>query len=375
MTDVRLLKNGAEAFPAMFKAINCATSSIVLEMYYIADDRTGREFRLQLIRAAKRGIRVLVLVDAWGSMNLSDEFWNELRVWGGVVRWFHPLLKGLLPFRNHRKLLLIDDQVAYIGGINIADKYFYGIDSELPWRDNVIEISGNDVVRLRRSFVRMWIKADSPYRRLFYSLTSKHRVKAITGDIVRFLESGPENRMRPVRQAYLQLVQNAMKNIDLAMGYFYPHGRMLLALKRAVKRGVRVRLLLPEKTDVPVTRWAARGLYGRLLRAGIEVWEYEPTMLHTKLAIADGTVVAGSANLDIRSGRINHELVAIVSDAAIATKARADFEDDLKLSHRIDLLDWKKRPLIQKVKERISYFLLARADVFIARFAMHRKIK
>lgn len=142
-------------------------------------------------------------------MNLPDEFWNELRVWGGVVRWFHPLLKGLIPFRDHQKLFLIDDHVAYIGGINIADKYFYGTDSKLPWRDNVIEISGADVARLRRSFSRMWAKADSPYRRLFHRLTSKHRVRAITGNMVRFLESGPENRMRPVRQAYLQLVQNA----------------------------------------------------------------------------------------------------------------------------------------------------------------------
>jgi cardiolipin synthase A/B len=128
-------------------------------------------------------------------------------------------------------------------------------------------------------------------------------------------------------------------------------------------------------TDVPMTRWAAQGLYGRLLKAGIEVWEYKPTMMHAKLAIVGSTVVAGSANLDIRSGWINHELVANVNDGAIATKASADFEDDLKLSHRIYLEDWKKRPLIQKVKERLSFFLLARADVFIARFAMYKKVR
>ena len=192
---------------------------------------------------------------------------------------------------------------------------------------------------------------------------------------MRFLESGPENPMWPVRRAYRQVVQKARKDIDLAMGYFYPHGRMLRALKRAVKRGVRVRLLFSQKTDVAVARWAARGLYGRLLRAGVEVWEYLPAMMHAKLAIADDTVIAGSANLDIRSGRINYELVVVVTDAELAAQARADFEDDLKQSVRIQLEEWKTRPLIQKLKERFSYWLLARADIFFARREMARKMR
>jgi cardiolipin synthase len=375
MTTVRLLKNGVEAFPAMFHAIDHAVSSIALEMYIIADDKTGRQLRERLAAASMRGSAVQVLVDAWGSWNLPDDFWNDLRAAGGMVRWFHPLLKGLFPFRNHRKLLLVDDHMAYIGGMNIADEYYHGAHGEPPWRDNIVEIAGPDVARLRRAFVRMWNKADSPYRRLFRWLSNNHRMKAITGTSLRFLESGPENRMWPIRQAYRQLVQDATKSIDLAMSYFYPHGRMLLALKRAVRRGVRVRLLLSQKTDVAVARWAACGLYGRLLRAGIEVWEYEPTVMHAKLAIADDTVVAGSANLDIRSGRINHELVVIVSDAVIAAKAREDFENDLVHSRRVHLTDWAKRPLIQKLKERISYFLLARADIFIARLEMARKMR
>lgn len=375
MTTIRLLNNGVEAFPAMFQTIDRAASSIALEMYIIADDKTGRQFRERLSAASRRGISVQVLLDAWGSWNLPDDFWNDLRAAGGMVRWFHPLLKGLFPFRNHRKLLLVDDHIAYIGGMNIADEYYRGAHGAPPWRDNIVEIVGPEVTRLRRSFSRMWNKADSPYRRLFHWLSNNHRMRAITWDSVRFLESGPENRMWPIRQAYRQLVQDATKSIDLAMSYFYPHGRMLLALKRAVRRGVRVRLLFSQKTDVPVARLAACGLYGRLLRAGIEVWEYEPTVMHAKLAIADDTIVAGSANLDIRSGRINHELVAIVSDAAIAAKAREDFEGDLASSHRVHLADWARRPMIQKLKERISYFLLARADIFIARLEMARKMR
>ena len=359
----------------MFKAMDQAAASIALEMYIVEDDETGREFREHLTAAAQRGIRVQVLLDAFGSFDLPDYFWDELRSADGLVRSFHPLLKGLLPFRNHRKLLLVDDRIAYIGGINIAEEYYHGAHGELPWRDNVIEISGPTAVWVRRSFARMWAKAELPYRRLFHRQVRNHLVRPPIQNGVRFLESGPENMLRPVRRAYRQLVRNAKQSIDLAMSYFYPHGRMLSALKRAAGRGVRVRLLFPEKTDVAVARWAAQGLYGRLLRAGIEVWEYKPSMLHAKLAIVDDTVVAGSANLDMRSGRINHELVAIVADTAIAAKARADFEDDLKQSRRILLEEWKTRPFIQKIKERISYFLLARADIVLSRRELARKMR
>jgi cardiolipin synthase len=375
MTTIRLLKNGIEAFPAMFGAIDRATSSIAFEMYIFADDDTGREFRTHLVNAARRGIRVMVLVDGWGSRNLPDTFWEDLRAAGGTVRRFRPFSKGLFPFRNHRKLLLIDDCIAYVGGMNIADEYFLGSGEAEPWRDNTLEILGSEAARLRRSFMRMWRLAYSPLRRLILRLRRDHGRRSIVGAGVRFLESGPENPMRPVRRAYQQVIHNAEKSIDLAMSYFYPHGRLLRAFKRSVKRGVHVRFLFPMKTDVPVARWAARGLYGRLLRAGAEVWEYTPTMMHAKLAIADDTVIAGSANLDIRSGKINYELVAVVTDPMLAAKARADFEDDLKRSVRINFEDWKKRPMLQKLKERLSFCLLARADIFVARMEMARRMR
>jgi cardiolipin synthase len=376
MAIVRLLKNGIEAFPAMFEAIDRAQSSVALEMYIVADDGTAREFRARLVKAAGRGVRVMVLVDAWGSWDLPDSFWDALRIAGGAVRWFHPIARGLLPFRNHRKLLLVDDHIAFIGGMNIADEYYRGAHGLAPWRDNVLEISGREVARLRRSFKRMWARADAPFRRLFLRLRRLRVARRIDpGGAIRFLESGPEDPMRPVRRAYRQLVQGAARSIDLAMGYFYPHGRMMRILKRAVKRGVRVRLLFPQKTDVPMARWAARGLYGRLLRAGVEVWEYLPTMMHAKLAIADDTVIAGSANLDIRSGSINYELVAVVTDPLLAARARSDFEDDLKQAVSIRYEDWGRRPLTQKLKERFSYCLLARADIFFARAGLTRKMR
>ncbi len=375
MTTVRLLKSGAEAFPAMFAAIQSATRIISLEMYIIADDGTGRELLNHLTIAARRGIVVDVLVDSWGSLNLPNTFWDVLRDAGGKVHWFRPMAKGVFFFRNHRKLLLVDDRIAYIGGMNFSDEYYRGVQGELPWRDNMLEIAGLDTAWLRNSFTRMRSRADSPLRMFLIRLSRDQYVRRAEKTHVRFFESGPENPMRPIRRAYRQVIQHAQGNIDLAMGYFYPHGRMLRVLKRAAKRGVRVRLLFSQRTDVPVARWAARGLYGRLLRAGIEVWEYLPAMMHAKLAVAGDTVIAGSANLDIRSGFFNYELIAVVTDTALAAQARADFENDLTQAVRIRVEEWRKRPWIQKLKERISYFLLARADVLISRLGMPEKMR
>ncbi len=375
MTTVRLLKNGAEAFPAMFGALDRAESSVALEMYIVVDDETGREFRTHLISAAGRGVQVLVLVDAWGARNLPDNFWDELRRAGGEVRVFHPISKGMFPFRNHRKLLLVDDSTAYLGGMNIADEYYRGANGEPAWRDNMLEISGREASRLRISFSRMWARTDSPLRRFMFRLRSGRGQKVFGGGRIQFLESGPEDPLRPVRRAYRQLIRSASQNIDLAMGYFYPHGRLLRALRHAVRRGVRVRLLFSQKTDVPIARWAARGLYSRLLRAGVEVWEYEPAMMHAKLVIADDTVLAGSANMDVRSGRINYELVAVVNDRGLADRVRTDFEEDLKSSGRIRIEEWKKRPFLQKLKERFSYCLLVRGDVLVARMQMARRMR
>jgi cardiolipin synthase len=380
MTTVRLLKNGNEAFPAMFKAIDGARTCIALEMYILADDETGREFRSHLVDAARRGISVMVLVDSFGSWALPDSFWEGLRSAGGEVRWFRQFKHGLFMFRNHRKLLLIDNHTVYLGGFNVADEYYRGVNGELPWRDNALEVSGDEVAPLRSSFTRMWIMAELPIHRVIrrlklVRLRRDSAVSNIRQDGVRFLESGLESPLQPVRKRYLTLIGKASVSIDLAMGYFYPPGSILRALKRAVRRGVRVRLLFSRKNDVPMAGWAARGLYGRLLHAGIEVWEYLPTMLHAKLAVVDDTVIAGSANLDIRSGRINYELVAVVHDPAIAARAREDFEEDLEQSEQVSFAQWRARPFIQKWKERISYWLLARADIFAARADLARRMR
>jgi cardiolipin synthase len=376
MPTVRLLKNGVEVYPAMLAAIDGASAFIALEMYIYTDDAAGREFRDRLAAAARRGVEVRVLVDALGSWTLGDSFWDQMRDAGALVRWFRPIRRGLLPFRDHRKILLVDDHRAFVGGLNIGDEYHRGARGEPPWRDNALELAGSEVVALRMSFLRMWERAEKPLRLRLFENDGRRQAPHVAlqqdGSAVRVLESGPEDPFQPVRRAYGRLIRRSQRSIDLAMSYFYPPGRVLRALRSAVRRGVRVRLLFPARSDVAVARWAARGLYGRLLRSGMEVWEYQPAMLHSKLAIVDDTVVTGSANLDIRSGRINYELVAAVDDRELADKARRDFDEDLRSSESVHLDAWNERPLLQKLKERVSYWLLARADLFVARTRLAR---
>lgn len=364
--------DGRAAFAAMFDTIDRARTSILLEMYFFAADDTGRQYRDRLATAALRGIRVMVLVDAWGSWTTPDDFWAPLRAAGANVRLYHPIRRGLFPFRNHRKLLLVDDVIAWFGGLNVADEYHTGRKGEPPWRDFLFGVEGPSTAHLRRSFLRMWVRAERPLRiRAFFRRQVPHEGEPPEGGM-RFFASGPGETARLALQAHREVIRNARVSVDLEMGYFFPPGRILRELRRAVGRGVRVRLLVTRRTDVPAMRWAARGLYGRLLRAGIEVYEYLPAILHAKLTVADDTLLVGSANLDLRSDRLNHELTAVVRDPALAAAARGEFESDLARSERVDLAAWRNRSPLDKARELLSYWLIARADIFLSRVELFR---
>ncbi len=356
----------------MSAAIDRARTSVFLEMYIFAADATGHAFRDRLAAAALRGVRVMVLVDAWGSWTTPDSFWAPLRTAGADVRLFHPIRRGLFPFRNHRKLLLVDDSVAWLGGMNIADEYSTGRRGEPPWRDFLLGVEGPEAARLRRPFLRMWIRADRPLllRAFFRRRTPREEERTAGG--VRFLTSGPGEVARLALQAHREVIRTAHRSVDLAMGYFFPPGRILRELRRAAGRGARVRLLVTRRTDVAAMRWATRGLYGRLLRAGVEVYEFLPATLHAKLAVADDTLVVGSANLDLRSDRLNHELTAVVRDPSLAAAARREFEADIARSERVELASWSRRPWLDRLRERLSYWLIARADIVLSRAELLR---
>jgi len=372
VSGLRLVGDGRAAFAAMLDAVDRARTRVFLEMYLFAADDTGRECRDRLAAAARRGVEVKVLVDAWGSWTTPEAFWEPLRTEGAEVRLFHPIRRGLFPFRNHRKLLLVDGETAWLGGLNVADEYRAGRPGEQPWRDFLLGVEGPEAARLRRPFLRMWARADRPLLlRAFFRHRTPRDGEQAQGK-VRFIASGPGETARLALQTHREVIRNASVSLDLAMGYFFPPGRILRELRRAVGRGVRVRLLVTRRTDVPAMRWAARGLYGRLLRAGIEVYEYLPAILHAKLAVADDTLLVGSANLDLRSDRLNHELTAVVRDPALAAAARGEFESDLARSERVDLAAWRSRSPLEKARELFSYWLIARADIFLSRVDLFR---
>lgn len=372
MDSPRLFGDGRAAFKALLDAVGAARTAVFLEMYIFAADATGTALRDRLAAAARRGVRVMVLIDAWGSWTTPEEFWSPLRAAGADVKLFHPIRRGLCPFRNHRKLLLVDDAVAWLGGMNIADEYVTGRPGEPPWRDFMVRFEGPQVAPLRRHFLRMWVRAERPLLSAAVFRRRAPRDEAGPGEPFRFFSTGPGETARLALQAHRDVIRAATVGVDLAMGYFFPPGRILRELRRAVARGVRVRLLVARHTDVPAMRWAGRGLYGRLLRMGVEVSEYLPAKLHAKIAVADETVVVGSANLDLRSDRINHEIVAVVRDPALAAAVRAELEADLARSARVSLAAWRRRPRLDRLRERLSYWLIARADILLARTELLR---
>jgi cardiolipin synthase len=370
--SLRLLGEGPAVFAALFAAIDRARVHVFLEMYIFAADDTGRACRDRLAAAARRGVKVMVLVDGLGSWATPAAFWQPLRAAGAAVRFFHPIRRGLLPFRNHRKLLLVDDETAIVGGVNVADEYHTGSGGEPPWRDFLLVVEGPEAAGLRRLFLRMWARADRPLLLRALFRRGSPRAAGPGEGRVRFYASGPGETARLALQAHREVIGAARARVDLAMGYFFPPGRILRELRRAVGRGVRVRLLVTRHTDVPAMRWAARGLYGRLLRSGVEIHEYLPAILHAKLAIADDTLVIGSANLDLRSDRLNYEITAVVRDPALAADARAQFEADLARSEPVGLAAWQNRSRFDRMREVLSYWLIARADIFLSRVGIFR---
>lgn len=369
----KLLKNGDEAFGAMLSAIRGATKNIRLETYIYRGTGIGERIRSELINAAKRGVSVSVLIDDFGSMDLPAGFWDSLKNAGGRVRRFNPLGFSRFVFRDHRKILVCDENVAILGGFNIAPEY-EGDGVTRGWRDHGIEIQGEIASELALAFDEMLEKADlqhPPFAR--FRITRARR--AITHLHSTLILSGPGKGGNMLKRWILNDLRRA-QNVKIETAYFLPNWRIRRELSKVVNRGGSVKLLLAGKTDVQVAKFAAHSLYSRLMKRGVQIYEYQPQILHAKLMIIDNIVYIGSANLDLRSLQINYEAVLRIHDHSLANEARAIFNEGLKNSIRINPETWQKsRGFIEKLKEQFSYFLLARFDPLIARYQIRRLIK
>lgn len=370
VTHFRWLPSSEAAFAAMLAAIGAAQRSVRLESYIFVADELGGAFREALVAAARRGVRVRVLIDAFGSLQLTSAFWQPLVAAGGDFRWFNALSLGRVAIRNHRKLLACDEAVAFLGGFNIA-REFQGDGVTAGWRDIGVRVSGPLVADLEASFDALFERADLRQRPFSRWRRSAARKTLGSADCTLLL-SGPGRERSPIKMHLHRDLRRASQ-VQIMAAYFLPPWRLRRALMRVARRGGRVQLMLPGKTDVFLSQLAARGLYQRLLRAGVEIYEYQPRIFHAKLIVVDDVVYVGSSNLDPRSLHINYELLVRVRDAQLADEARVLFAEALAHCVRIQPESWRQsRTLWNKLNERWAHFLLARVDPYIARWQVRR---
>jgi cardiolipin synthase A/B len=359
------LPTGEQALAEMLTAIDQAVSSVLLEMYIYRESPIGDKFRRALIHATRRGAKVRVLLDAVGAISLSDEYWEAFVQGGGELRWFNPVSLLRFGFRDHRKLLVCDEQVAFIGGYNIAPEY-EGDGVTFGWRDLGMKLHGPLVKDCAAGFDESFALAEFK-RPALTRWRRRMRSRSVSHSKATLFLSSPGWGRKQLKQAILKDLGSA-EEIRIISAYFLPTLRMRRLLMKSARAGRRVQIILAGQSDVVLSQLASRSLYRKFLQAGVAIHEYEPQILHAKLMILDDVVYAGSANLDIRSLFINYELLVRLDRPEIAAQAREIFEADLKHSRRIDLAEWNRsRTFWMKWKERWSYVLLARIDPYIAR--------
>jgi len=364
-TACKWLRTGDEIFPAMLAAIDTARASVSLEVYKFAPGSLGERFREALLRAQRRGAHVRVLVDAFGSMGLPDDFWQPLRAIGGEARSFNPAALMRFSFRDHRKLLVCDGRVAFVGGFNIAPEY-EGNGVRSGWRDLGLMLEGPLGAQLASSFEGMFARAEFRHKR-FTRLRRFNVNKSAVWPPEQILFSEPGRGRNPINLALRGDMARA-RDVRIIVGYFLPTWRLRRDLAQIVRLGGRVQLILAGKSDVLLSQLAAQSLYRRLMKGGVEIYEYQPQILHAKLIVVDDVVYVGSSNLDQRSLRINYELMIRFENREMAEQARGIFAEDLKHCQPVTAEEWRKSHTAwRRLKRRTAYWLLVRIDPILAR--------
>jgi cardiolipin synthase len=353
---VQILKNGVQIFPAMLAAIRGARKTINLEFYIYWDGEISRQFAEALAERSRAGVAVKVILDAVGSAQMSQWLIDFMQRNGIDLEWYHPLRWYTLSrfnHRTHRKLLIVDGTVGFSGGVGIADEWLGDADAKNHWRDTVARVEGPVVTQMQFAFLDNWVKSRGELLTgLDYFPARERRGK----HLVQVIKSSPSEGSSTVKLMYIVSMVSAQKRIWINNAYFVPDRDTVRALESAVRRGVDVRVIVPgEIIDVPIVRQAARLYYDDLLRRGIKLFEYQPTMMHAKTMVVDGIwSTVGSSNFDARSFRLNDEVNVNIHDEGIAAQMEAMFEEDLKRSEEIKLRPWLKRPRFARVKEWIA---------------------
>lgn len=355
---VSRLKNGAEFYPAELDAIRRARQAINLEYYTFAEGKVSAAILDALTERARAGVEVRLIVDAIGSFRTRDAWFDGLRAAGGRMAWYHPLRPQIwqkLNNRTHRKLLVVDGTTGFIGGAGIADRWLYSTHGTPAWRDTVLKVEGGAVAGLISTFSENWLEASgeilSGPKQFGFEGTSE----GAKGFVVISTPHGGGTQARILFQA---LIQRARKTLRITTPYFLPDRSARRALIEASRRGVQVQILTAgPHIDHPMVRKVSRDSSRRLLKAGAEIFEYQPSMIHAKLMTVDGQWnVAGSTNFDHRSFGLNDEVNFAVLDRELAAVIEGDFLDDLKQSQPLTLAMLQQRSLLSREESAVVDF-------------------
>lgn len=351
---LQLLRDGATFFSELFAALDGARASICLEFYIVRHDRTGSRLAEALRRATARGVSIHFLYDYLGSFDTPDTYFRELAAAGVRCIPFNPPFKrGLHWFdkRDHRKLVVIDGQTAFVGGLNVGDEYADGDAGHLPWRDVGLRLEGPAALELGQLFAEAWLEATDTTP----ECGTPTDASAVDGtDAVAIVSGSPHHNRSRIRAAFLLGLAGARRRVCIETPYFVPGPRFIRALLRAARRGVQVQLILPERSDVPLVRLANRSSYATLLKGGIEVYERQGTILHAKLMAIDASWAAiGSANLDQRSFHRNYEVSVIVASSTFGMQLQALLDEELAASRPVVLAEHERRGWLIRLLERL----------------------
>jgi cardiolipin synthase len=380
-----LLVNGSETFTAMLDAIDDAKKFIDLETYILRSDRTGWMFQKALIKAAKRGVKVRLLYDYIGSLGLSERFVREMVEAGVEVRVYHPLIwirpTWAINQRDHRKLMIVDGQYVFTGGINISNDFVSREEGGGGWRDTHIRIEGSMVADwAEQLYDYVWRKATAyhetttpgsklkaGFRRRFKKPMTIESLASMGGNIydelrrnkkiaVQLIGNREVHRRKSIRSAYIHAINRAQRYVLIENAYFIPDRYIRDVLAKAVLRGVQVSVVVARNTDVPIAGYASRAMYSQLLKSGVRIFEWPKDMMHAKTAVIDDVwSVVGSFNLDHRSLRYQLELVAVVADPSFAKKLRQQTVMDIEKCEELTLERHEKRPWYERLLESIAY--------------------
>ena len=358
-----LLEDGPQRLEALIALIEGAAESLRFLYYMFLDDDAGTQVRDALIAAAQRGVRVSLLVDGFGS-TANLEFFRPLRESDARFCIFIPKWGRRYLLRNHQKLALADDRKVIIGGFNISDDYFGTVESG-AWRDLGLLVDGDGAGGLVRYFDDLFAWAQKPHGRIRELRRMLHQ-HSVTGGRLDWLFGGPTRRLSPWARAVRKDMKSA-RRLDIVAAYFAPSIGMLRRIARVARVG-RSRVLTASKSDNNATISAARNTYWWLLKRKVEIFEYEPTKLHTKLFVVDDAVHIGSANFDMRSLFLNLEMMLRVEDAGFASVMRAFVDREIAASRQVTMESHRReRTLFNRLRWALGYFVVAVADYRIAR--------